>query len=342
MKYHVNAGGYISYLPGGGTDVNAYVLWPGLYTDTGSSSNKSLAIHPFKVEFPRKIAVATNDTIEESDDELEVITRMEIGSGPPGDIHHDYHTTVAFIEALEGTLSTPISNDLPTRRLAHTPGVAGKWQYYTWKHDQNTVDVVAVRSGAIFEQPSLSTDEFLTIADAGNLSLKFAKANNYGFARLVKQGSTWSIDSNYSIGLTIDTSGPPGAPTNLEITNIDQDTELVDLAWTASPTPGVTYEIERSESPDASYPIWGPWQEIATTSSTSYTDTQILLDLGDTPYFRYRVRAYKAAQRSGYSNVVGAHGTQVNFSKQDAETAEVLQGSLNNTPDSYSLFEGWA
>ena len=108
--------------------------------------------------------------------------------------------------------------------------------------------------------------------------------------RAVKSGRE-SANSNEASVTTV-----PAAPSGLSATA--QSNGSIDLAWTASATSGVTYDVYRAT--DSA----GPYAKInvAAVSGTTYTDSATTL--GTTYY--YRVRAVKGGRESADSDIASA------------------------------------
>jgi hypothetical protein len=122
------------------------------------------------------------------------------------------------------------------------------------------------------------------------------------------------LDPNNSNPSTLNAiEGSPTVPGNLLITNLGQDLELVNLAWQASTPSPITYKVERCQVSNPLYSC-SSWSEIGSTSSTSFTDTQTLIEVPPAPgepYFRYRVRAVRYGVYSNYSNTAELWATDL-------------------------------
>ncbi len=70
---------------------------------------------------------------------------------------------------------------------------------------------------------------------------------------------------------------PPGAPTNLQITNLIQLGQPVQLAWNANPEPDINYYRVWRECTDLADPACN-LQAIGATAGTSYTDTWVSVE----------------------------------------------------------------
>ncbi|MGA7306172.1 MAG: T9SS type A sorting domain-containing protein [Rhodothermales bacterium] len=140
----------------------------------------------------------------------------------------------------------------------------------------------------------------------------------------------WLDPSNSNTTLNT-IQGYPNPPSNLTITNPNDDGEFLHLSWTASSTSGVTYKVERCGTTSelgACYP-W--FSVIGTTSSTSYTDTDVMIEVPPAPgepYQRYRVYAFKNNVASAYSNEVQMIATSL-YKYLSDETPETVELSAN-------------
>jgi hypothetical protein len=215
MRYHGNAD-VLSASP----ETDSYAVWNGLWStaDAAGKTDASLFIHPFSVEYPLK-AEATPGTAHETLAGPRAIMRLEIGSGPADVAASQDHTTVAFIRALPGggepTLR-PVAGRTHRQAgvLEDTPLA---WRFYTWQHDDTTLDVFATRSAAVHREPNLRADEVLDIATpTGSVKLTFAAEDDYGFARLRYDGTRWAIDPAYQHQLRLE-SGVPVAIERREV-----------------------------------------------------------------------------------------------------------------------------
>jgi hypothetical protein len=114
----------------------------------------------------------------------------------------------------------------------------------------------------------------------------------------------------------------PSAPSSLEITEGEEQNPELD--WEGSSGYYIKYNIYRKEYPETSF------SKIATTSSTSYTDTEIemVLDTGDP--VQYYIKAENAGGESGASNTATVY-------KRD----KVSQFGKEILPDKYYLDQNY-
>lgn len=90
-------------------------------------------------------------------------------------------------------------------------------------------------------------------------------------------------------------------PSNLTITNAGNINQAPNLSWNASSTSGVSYKVQRCPS----YYQSCSWQDIATTTSTSYTDyfLSISTQSNADDRYQYRIKATKSGYTTAYSNI---------------------------------------
>jgi len=121
-------------------------------------------------------------------------------------------------------------------------------------------------------------------------------------------------------------------PSNLTITNAGNIHASPNLSWTASTTPGVTYEVQRCTS----YYQSCNWQTLATTTSTSYTDfgLQISTQANADDEYRYQVKASAPGLAPKFSNTYATWGITP-FKGFQESVSEV------DTPGPYSLSKAY-
>ncbi|MCH8962129.1 MAG: class I tRNA ligase family protein, partial [Bacteroidetes bacterium] len=185
MRYHGNAD-VLSRAP----DRDGYALWQDLWASTPEPQRtaRRLFLQPFSVEYPLKTSTIADRVRETYNGERDIV-RLDIEGGPPGSSFARDHTTVAFLRALLDPGEDPEAARPVAERAHQEAGVSDDealaWRYYTWWHDNATVDVLAVRSAAVYRQPELRTDEEFVIDAPGHLlTLDFPADADYGFARL--------------------------------------------------------------------------------------------------------------------------------------------------------------
>lgn|GEM_PF-2050235 len=132
----------------------------------------------------------------------------------------------------------------------------------------------------------------------------------------------------------------PTAPSGLQAT---QATGSISLTWTASPSPSVTYWVERQVS-------GGNWGVIARTGGTSYTDTPGLIGID----YGYRIVAVNALLASDACASVNAHrllsppsgpnGVGV-YTWKNGYAATIfwtpLPPDVNHPVDRYNIYLNW-
>ncbi len=206
MRYHGNAD-VLSRAP----DRDGYALWQDLWASTPEPqrTTRRLFLQPFSVEYPLKTSTIADRVRETFNGERDIV-RLDIEGGPPGSSFARDHTTVAFLRALLDPAEDPEAARPVAERTHQEAGVpddeALAWRYYTWWHDNATVDVLAVRSAAVYRQSELRTDEEFVIDAPGHLlTLDFPADADYGFARLRYDPAAvaWSIDPAYRIDLSL-------------------------------------------------------------------------------------------------------------------------------------------
>ncbi len=229
MRYHGNAD-VLSRTP----DRDGYALWQDLWASTPDPQRtaRRLFLQPFSVEYPLKTSTVADRAREVYNSERDIV-RLDIEGGPPGSPSARDHTTVAFIRALLDPGEDPEAARPVAARAHQQAGVpddeALAWRYYTWWQDSATLDVLAVRSAAVYRQPALRTDEGLLIdAPDRTLTLDFPVDADYGFARLRYDSATeaWRIDPAYRLHLGLRPAQPvareePAVPARFRL---DQNT----------------------------------------------------------------------------------------------------------------------
>ena len=194
--------------------------WINIHTSEESSSpthirNRSLFIQPFAVE-RRLVSSIQSDEIRETRISEERGTGIDIkkllirGNEPNNDSSKEHFTTVAFIHVLFDEEGIGFIKE--NKPLLNTSGDRD-WQYYTWsprdevspgEPDSTIVDVVVARSAAQYVDSATSSSPVklhFSIAEADSFYMELSSGKNYGFARLRKQGQTWSIDPDFQINL---------------------------------------------------------------------------------------------------------------------------------------------
>ncbi len=206
MRYHGNAD-VMSRVP----ERDGYALWHNLWAATAEPqrTTRRLFLQPFSVEYPLKTTTAADRAREPFDGERDIV-RLDVEGGPPGASAARDHTTVAFLRALLND-GDDLDATRPMAARAHQQaGVpedsALTWRYYTWQHDDATLDVLAVRAAAVHRQPTLRADETLTVdTPTHTLTLDFPAGDDYGFARLRYDtlAEAWHVDPAYHLGLRL-------------------------------------------------------------------------------------------------------------------------------------------
>ena len=215
MYYHGNSDNASILTTDTNTSTFTALRWDSIYASEESSSpdttNNSLYIQPFTVERPLYFSTET-DEIRESR-----IPGVNRGAGigikkmilrgnyslTNGD-STKYFTTVTFIRALPNGEANP---DLAKGNRPLPSDGDRAWQYITWKHDSATVDVIVARSAQYYADSAISSSSpgisYFPVSEADSLYLRLFSRYNYGFARLKKQGQTWSIDPNFKLNMKI-------------------------------------------------------------------------------------------------------------------------------------------
>ncbi len=127
-------------------------------------------------------------------------------------------------------------------------------------------------------------------------------------------------DSGYSNSTSATTQAAvtiPAAPSNL--TAVAASSSQINLSWSDNSSNESGFKVERAPASA------GPWTQIGTTASVSYSDTGLF---ASTTYW-YRVRAWNSAGDSGYSNSASA-------TTQAAATAPAAPSNLSATAVSAS------
>lgn len=127
------------------------------------------------------------------------------------------------------------------------------------------------------------------------MSARFVVVATVGLMALTAGcGSKSNAGAGMDAGTGPGTSVPPNDPVGLIVTFASR-TEI-DLAWAASATPGVTYEVQRS-------PVGGAWASVATAlTGTTWADTGASSPLDPDTDYTYRVRAVNAAGSSHWAD----------------------------------------
>lgn len=224
-------------------------LWQNLFNSEDSTdpsrTSSDLYVQPIPVEHPL-YSLSGSLKVQEADMNAAKgdgvsIKRLHVKCGTPSVTNCLDHTTISFIRALPN--SEAPGSLAKTGRSYLDENTALDWQFATWKHDNNTVDVVIARSAAYYRYPSLREDIDVAIVDAGNYYMRLPENQNYGFARLVNQGSIWSIDQNYQVHL-VQGQAPP---LEASISGPGCVIEDEQATWTADPPGGLppyTYQWE--------------------------------------------------------------------------------------------------
>ncbi len=214
MYYHVNSNSTSKIRLHSNTLQVAALRWNNMYVSEEKSSpestNNSLYIQPFTIERPLYL-YQESDNIRESyisaDRGLGIpVKKMRLNGSdslPNGD-SKKYFTTVALIRVLPNGEANP---DIAKGNRPLPADGDRAWQYITWKHDSTTVDVIVAHSSEYYADPSFSSSSpgisYFPVSEADSLYLQLFSISNYGFARLKKQGQTWSIDPNFKLNIKI-------------------------------------------------------------------------------------------------------------------------------------------
>lgn len=213
-------------------------------------------------------------------------------------------STAAFVQDGQNTIVFNSSTDVPAGAVGYSKWYSNATHVYKGETFYSISEGDAViRSGITLSQQVFEeavTHELghtlgFRHSDQGTPSstqavMKAVLSGNYG-ANL----GPWDIEAVQTV-YTGSGSPPPTAPTNLVATATPA--QRVNLTWTSTGAPN--YQVERSSNA-------GPFGLIATTTTSSYTDTTVA---ANTTYL-YRVRASSGSSVSGYSNV--DHATTVIF-----------------------------
>ena len=223
MFYHGNSN--TTYIPIYGDNYFVGLRWDDLYRSKESLSlvdldppgavNNSFFIQPFTVE-RNTYLLRESDTIRETrlNEDRGIgldIKKLRVNGNrfSNGDSQRHF-TTVAFMHALDNRESVYFAKEnvsLPSESERY-------WQYFTWspldtstsppEPDSTIVDVVVARSAAQYVDSATSSSPVklhFPIAEADSFYMELSGGKNYGFARLRKQGQTWSIDPDFQINL---------------------------------------------------------------------------------------------------------------------------------------------
>ena len=161
----------------------------------------------------------------------------------------------------------------------------------------------------------------------------FQPGTTHTFVAQWNGGGGWTGD--VTLNLTV-LEYSPAPPSNLRLASSgSRSGQAPPLVWDASPTSGVTYQLQKRDPPSDN------WSVIATGSSTSYTDGSETLDwsrFGEE--IQYRVRAYKDNKYSIFSNTLSVYveGDGNGGHKRDAAGGTSLNA---NVPTAFALYDNF-
>ncbi len=215
MYYHVNSDD-ASIIKYPNTFRSVAMQWNNIYLSddlvSPVTTNKGLYIQPFTIERPLYLE-EESDLIRESyisDIDrgigIDIKKMMLRGNASSGGKPKENFTTIALIRPLfNKETNLPLAKDNLPLLPVNTDRT---WQYITWQHDANTIDVIVSRSGKYYanasSSPGFSRSSLdFPITEAGSFYILLPYNKNYGFARLRKNNSIWSIDPNFQVNLKI-------------------------------------------------------------------------------------------------------------------------------------------
>ncbi len=128
-------------------------------------------------------------------------------------------TTLSFIRVMSSLQGINYAEEnRPLSKVINGNRDDREWQYYTWDHNPDTVDVVVSRSAKYYTNSIPSTrfnnlSLHFPVPEADSFYVELPSDKNYGFARLVRKNRIWNIDSSFQINLIksiprVNISGP--------------------------------------------------------------------------------------------------------------------------------------
>jgi len=106
------------------------------------------------------------------------IMRVDLAGTVPGAADH---TTVVFMQAEAGEVGVRPEES----RLQEGNGSGpARWKSYVWRHSAGVIDVLVVRSAAVYRDEALREDTVFPLSEAGDALVVLPAAADYGFARL--------------------------------------------------------------------------------------------------------------------------------------------------------------
>ncbi len=129
---------------------------------------------------------------------------------------------------------------------------------------------------------------------------------------------------------------PPSAPQNLVLTNAGQNGQNPILQWNANTEPDLDhYGIHRGDQDSPGGSIF--WHTVVTTTNTTWTDTQIIINTSGSATVYYKITAVDTAeQESDFSNTVS---TKTNIIPKPSTS--LIDEKSANLPRELALYQNF-
>ncbi len=229
-------------------------------------------------------------------------------------------STAGFDEDNQNTIVFNNSTDVPAGAIAYARWYGGAEHVYKGESFYSiTEGDVVVKSGLNVSQKVF--DEAVTHELGHTLGFRHSDqgtpSSNQAVMKAVLTGNygatlgPWDIDAVRTVYESTVSTSPLGVPSNLVATA--NGSSSVSIAWSAAAN-ATGYQLERRINN-------GAWQQIATPSGTSYTDTNV--SAGVTYVYRVRATGATGTAPSAYSNI--DHATTIAFADDPLTPGETIK-----------------